>query len=108
MNLRAPQSVAPSVVFERRAVVLLILEALAQGEMEVIAIFGLKITARQLRLHQPQVVGAEAEGLEIGETPPRFSEARINRQRAAVGADPIARVTGGLERMTITQPEFRL
>src|ERR1700730_18446791 len=108
MDLGAPLAVTLPVVLEGGAVVLLILETLTQCEMKVIPVFGLQIAALQLRLHLSQLLRAEAEGLEVGEAPPRFPETGVQLECAPVGADPLARPAGGLERMPVAQPQLRL
>ena len=48
MHLLAPQDVAPAVVLERIAEVVLILERLAESEMQVQAVLGLKVCPGEL------------------------------------------------------------
>ena len=78
-QLRAAQGIAVAVVRERRRVVAGILQRLAQGEVQVQAVLVRKIGARALRTHHRHVVVAEAEGLQVGQAPPHFAEAGLQR-----------------------------
>ncbi len=65
------------VVLERVCVGLRILQRLAEREMEMIAVLLADIGPRDLPAHDVDVVGLEAERLEVGEAPPCL--ARLGR-----------------------------
>ena len=67
-----------------------------------------EIRARQLPTHCGQLVGAEAEGFQIGQAPPDFAERRLEFQAAAIGSNGAVAVPGGFQRMAIAHPHFRI
>src|SRR6185436_2736936 len=66
----AAQRVAARVLIERRRVFAHVFERLAEREMEMEAVVVGEIFALDLRTHGGDVIGREAEGLEVRETPP--------------------------------------
>lgn len=72
---------------ERIGVVGAILQRLAEREIEMETMFCVDVRTNELRAHRRDLVVVETEGLEIGETPVRLSEAGIERDAAPVGGD---------------------
>ena len=93
---------------ERIGVFGAILQRLAQREIEMEAMLGVEIITKELRAHRRDLVVAEAEGLEIGETPIRLAEAGIERDAAAIGGDGLVLTPGGLQRVAVAHPHPRV
>ena len=102
-----PDPVALGVVPERALVLGLVLERLAERELEVAALLAVDLAA-QRGAHRRDLVGGEAEGLEVREAPPGLAVARVERDRAAVGLDRARLVAGRAERVAEAEPDLRV
>ena len=73
-QIRSSHGIAGRVLFERRRVVLEVLERLAEREVEVHAVLEPEVVTQELRAHRGDVVLAETEGLQVREAPVRLAE----------------------------------
>ena len=89
---------------ERLGVPAFVLESLAHGKIEVIAVLLGQIGARQMRLHRQFFLGAEAKGLQVGEAPIGLAQVRRQLNAPAVGRDAVLLPAGGGQRMPVAQP----
>ena len=108
VHLRPAQRIAFAIVLERGLVLGLILECLAQGEVEVEAILGAQVVAPKLRAHLLELIRPEAVGFEVRKAPPHLPETPVQLQRPPVRADPLRDLAVGLERVPVTEPDARL
>ena len=108
VQLRAPQRVALPVVLEGFGVALLIFQRLAECEVKVVAVLGGEVRTGQLLAHPRHIGGIEAIGLEVGEAHPCLPQARLELERAAIGADAFACRAGGLQHVAVAQPDLGL
>ena len=107
-NLGASQGIALPVVLEGFGVAAGVLQRLAQGEVKVHPVIGTEVFALELRAHVRNVGGVEAVGLEVRQAEPHLTQARIELDRPAVGADAVVGSPGGLQRVAVTHPDLRL
>src|ERR1043166_5549341 len=84
----APQRVALGIVLEGLGMAALVLQRLAQREIEPDAILLAEISAPDLRAHALGIARSETEGLEIGEAAPGFAEIGLERERLALALKP--------------------
>jgi len=59
-------------------------------------------------LHLRDVIAAEFHRLQVGETPPRLAEARLELDGAAVCGDAVDLPFGSLQYVSVGHPQFRL
>src|ERR1700704_4526660 len=93
-------------MLETGRVILRVLERLAEGEIKMKTIRVAKILAGELRAHGLQLLGAEAEGLQIREAPVRLAEVRCNTQTPAIRADGLLLASCGAQRMAVAEPNL--
>jgi hypothetical protein len=92
-------------VLEGLCILPAVLERLAEREVQVKAILGRELAARQLRLHRLDVRRLELECLEVGETPIRFAELRRELDAPAVRLQAVGLPVRGLQRMAVAHPD---
>ena len=93
---------------KRGGVIGLVLQRLANGELEMLAILVGQPRLRQFGAHGAQVLGRKAEGLQIGQAPPDLATARIQLQAAPIGVNRALLVAGRLQGMAIAHPDARV
>ncbi len=104
----SPKCGAPAVVLEGLGPAAGVLQCLAEGEMQVQPILAGDVRQGELALHRGHVGGAEAEGLQVGETPPALAEARLQLQAPAIGGDAVLGAPDGLQRVPQAHPPLGL
>src|ERR1700678_2553327 len=97
---RSLERIAPLVVAERLFELALILECLAEGKAQMIAIDQRSAGRGFLGAHACNLPFAEAIGLQVGETPISIAEIRAGSRRGVVGLDCFLSPSEGLERMS--------
>ena len=102
---RAPQCVAARIVLEGGGKDPLVLERLAEGELEVQAAVVFQVDARRLRLHRGDVLVAEAHGLQISEAEPGFAELRFQPGAVPIGGDSLLEPSGDAQGVPVVQPQ---
>ena len=105
-HLGAAAGVGAGVMIEGGGMVGRVLQRLAEREMQVEAVVVGQPLPRQRRAHRRDVVGSEAEGLEVGEAPPGLAERRAAHDGGAIGGDALRRPPDGLERMALAHPRL--
>ena len=108
MDLVAAQGVALRIVLEGARVVLQLLEGRAEGEMQVKAVIGAQVVARQLLAHGRDFSFAELVDLEVREAPPGFSALRQQCDAAVVCLDAVGLAARGRERVAVAHPDAGL
>ena len=86
----------------------LILERLAERELEMQSIIIRQAVRLERRAHRAHVLAVEAKGLEIGEAPVDFTERRLQGSGAAVGRYALGQASLRLQRVAVTHPDLRL
>ena len=104
-NHLAAQRVAAQVMLERLRVFVGILQRLADREFEMQAILRAEVAALQLLAHRLQLIGVEAEGLQVGQAPVRLAETGFQRDAPAVSLDRAVLESCGLQRMAVAHPD---
>ena len=104
----ATQAVALGIVLEGFLVLRGVLQGLAQRKLQVETVLRRQGVAAQLGAHRLDLARVEAEGLEVGEAPVGLAEAAFQRDRTAVGPDPVVEPAGGLQGVAVAHPQPRL
>ena len=85
-----------------------ILKRLAEGEMEMEAIFVRQLRMIEGTLHRGEIVIAEGDRLEICKAPPDFAQLRRDRDRPPIGVDAVCLPPDRLQHMAVGHPDLRL
>ncbi len=101
----AAQGIPACVMIEGIGRLAAVLASLAQGKVQVKAVFGPQFSLLQLALHLLKIFVIETRGLQIGETPPRLTEARRHFDRTAIRRDSFTGSTNGFQRVSQAQPD---
>ena len=102
------QRIAALVVAKRLFVLPPILERLAEGKAQVIAVGELDPRARFLGAHGRDLLVGERVLLQIGEAPVRLAVARADGGRRAVGGHCLGRAVEGLQRVRDREVQVRI
>jgi hypothetical protein len=86
----------------------LVLQRLAERELEVNPVVVGHIGARELPAHRLDVRRVEAEGLQVGEAPPRLAVTGCQPDGVAVGRDAVTGASRRLEYITVGDPDARI
>ena len=94
-------------MLERLRIFVCIFERLAHRELELKSTVGIQIAALQLLAHRNEILGTEAEGLQVCHAPVRLAGARIKRDAFAVSSDGASEEACGFQRIAIAHPDSR-
>ena len=105
-NQRQSQCIPLAIVLERFGILRRVLGRLAQGKLEVQAVFVGQVASFQLAAHFSHFPGVEAKGLEVGHAPVRFAEFRVERDTASIGLNCPVLVAGSLQGVAEAEPKL--
>jgi len=107
-RLRAPEPRPFCVMSERAFEVGPVLQSLAEGIVQVEAVFAGHLRAPELNLHGRDLVVGKLFGLEVGEAPVGVAEARLQFDRVLVRGHGLAPSAGGAQGVAQAEPDARL
>ncbi len=93
---------------KRLVVALEVLQRLAERIVQVQPVLVVEVGRRQRAQHGRDLLGAEVEGLEVGQAPPRLAQRRGQRDAAQIGLHAVGLPPHRLQHMAQAQPQARL